>query len=84
MRMQSKTDTDSSLASALQRVYNEFRARVDALESGTPGMTRADARAAVLRRLDELCSSRGPYGLGKVIKMINDGKLWTTDEPNSS
>ena len=48
-------------------------------------MSAADARADAMRRLADLCSPKGaPYGVTKVIAMINDGSLWKTHAPTAS
>jgi hypothetical protein len=82
--MQSKSPTEVTLASQLQRVYNEFRARVDTLTS-EHGLSLADARADALLRLSQLCSRTDePFGVKKVLGMINDGSLWKTAPPAAS
>ncbi len=85
LRSQLKTPTDVSLASALLRVYSEFTSRVNQLQRAPHGMSAADARADAMRRLADLCSPKGaPYGVTKVIAMINDGSLWKTHAPTAS
>ena len=60
-------------------MHKAFTDRVGVLQAER-GMSSADARAEVLRRFGELRSAKGePYGVQKVVKMINDGSMWATD-----